>query len=226
MKIRILERYMLICRRIWFPVFTLCLALLAASLTTTASLHAAEAKKLPMAEVNDDGLHVQPWFLDSFLDLREDAAEAAAADKQLVIIWEQRGCPYCREMHRVNLRIPETVDYITKNFVVLQLNLWGDREVTDFDGEVLSEKKLARKWRVQFTPTINYLPKTIPAAQQKPGHDIEVWRLLGYWKPFHFHYSFVYVHEKGYDSQPNFQRWLQAKAEELRAQGKEVTLWE
>jgi thioredoxin-related protein len=224
--IRNLESNMLIRRQIWFPVLALCFSGLLASLTPTASLYAAEGKKLPMAEVNEEGLHVQPWFLTSFLDLREDAAEAAAMNKQLVIFWEQRGCPYCRETHRVNLRIPETVDFITKHFVVLQLNLWGDREVTDFDGEVLSEKKLARKWRVQFTPTINYLPKTVPAEQQKPGHEIEVWRLMGYWKPFHFHHSFVYVQEKGYDSQPNFQRWLQAKADELQAQGKEVKLWD
>ena len=37
-------------------------------------------------------------------------------------------------MDRFNFRIPEIVDYIKKNFVVLQLTLWGDREVTDFNG--------------------------------------------------------------------------------------------
>lgn len=210
------------CRPFNFFAATLSLVFL---LSTLTHAFAAEDKKLPAIEPNEEGLYVQPWFLDSFLDLREDAAEAAAANKQLVIIWEQRGCPYCRETHRVNLRIPETVNYITKNFVMLQLNLWGDREVTDFDGEVLSEKKLARKWRVQFTPTMNYFPKNIAAKTSKPGHDMEVWRLMGYWKPFHFHHSFIYVHEKGYESQPNFQRWLQKKAEELQAQGKKVNLW-
>ena len=210
------------CRRFIFSAVTLSFVIFLTALTPG---FAAEDKKLPAVEANEEGMHVQPWFLESFLDLREDAAEAAAANKQLVIFWEQRGCPYCREMHRVNLRIPETVNYITKNFVVLQLNLWGDREVTDFDGEVLSEKKLARKWRVQFTPTISYLPKTVAAKKSEPGHELEVWRLMGYWKPFHFHHSFVYVHEKGYASRPNFQRWLQKKAEDLQAQGKKVTLW-
>jgi hypothetical protein len=33
------------------------------------------------------------------------------------------------------------------------------------------------------------------------------------------------VHDKGYETQPNFQRWLQAYADGLRAQGKEVELW-
>jgi len=185
----------------------------------------SENKKLPEAEVNEEGLHVQPWFHESFLDLREDMAEAKAAGKQLVIMWEQRGCPYCREMHMVNLRIPEIVDYIKANFVVIQLNLWGDKEVTDVDGEVTTEKKLSRKYRVQFTPTIQFFPADLPTDSKKPGHDVEVWRLLGYWKPFHFLNSFVYVKEKGYETEPNFQRWLQGVAKKMQAEGKEVKLW-
>ncbi len=213
-------------RRIPFAILRLCLFVLLAYQVSINGGHAEQSGKLPPPEVNEEGMHVQPWFLNSFLDLRDDAAEAAAMNKQLVIFWEQRGCPYCREMHRVNLRIAETVSYITEHFVVLQLNLWGDREVTDFDGEVLSEKKLARKWRVQFTPTLSFLPKTMAKNSAAPGGDIEVWRLMGYWKPFHFHHSFVYVRDKGYISQPNFQHWLQKKAEDLRAEGKEVKLWD
>lgn len=187
---------------------------------------AADGKPLlPAIEPNEEGLHVQPWFLQSFLNLREDMAESAAEGKQLVILWEQRGCPYCREMHRVNLRVPEIVDYIRKNFNVVQLNLWGDREVTDVNGDVTTEKQLARKYRVQFTPTLQYFPSSLPDGNKLPGHDVEVWRLLGYWKPFHFLNSFVYVKEKGYETEPNFQRWLQALAERMRAEGKEVDLW-
>ncbi len=199
-------------------------ALMAVFALAQSSL-AKEDYPLPMVEANEDGLHVQPWFHESFLDLREDMAEAAAAGKQLAIFWEQKGCPYCRETHRVNLRIPEVVDYIKKNFVVVQLNLWGDREVTDVDGKVTTEKKLARKYRVQFTPTIQFMPKTLPAGNTKPGHDIEVWRLMGYWKPFHFKNSFVYVNDEGYKTEPNFQRWLQALAAKMQAEGKEVKLW-
>ncbi len=185
----------------------------------------AEKNLLPKIEANEEGLHVQPWFINSFLDLREDIAEAAAEKKQLVIIWEQKGCPYCREMHWVNLRIPEIVNYIRANFNVIQLNLWGDREVTDIDGQVTTEKKLARKYRVQFTPTLQFFPKTLAKGQKKPGHEVEVWRLLGYWKPFHFMNTFRYVREEGYKKQPNFQRWLQDLAKKMQAEGKEVKLW-
>jgi len=185
----------------------------------------AEVKLLPEPELNDEGVHTQSWFLDSFLDLREDIADSAKEGKNLAIFWEQRGCPYCGEMHKVNLRVPETVEYIKANFNVIQLNLWGDREVTDIDGEVLSEKKLARKYRVQFTPTINFFPKDLEKGTVKSGLDVEVFRMPGYFKPFHFHSSFVFVKEQAYKTEPNFQRWLQAYAEELREKGKEVKIW-
>ena len=208
-----------------YRLFAVALIALAVVQTSPAQADAEKEKNLlPLVEANEEGLHVQPWFKVTFLDLREDHGDAAREGKQLAIIWEQRGCPYCREMHRVNFRIPEIVDYVRSDFNVIQLNLWGDREVIDFDGEVTTEKKLARKYRVQFTPTIQFFPLELPESK-KAGDELEVWRLLGYWKPFHFKNSFVYVREKGYVEQPNFQRWLQALARKMEAEGKEVKLW-
>jgi thioredoxin-related protein len=190
-----------------------------------APASAAETALLPEPQVGEDGLHRQPWFFESFLDLREDMQETVRQGKRLVLMWEQRGCPYCKETHQVNLRQPEIVDYIKANFNVIQLNLWGDREVTDLDGETLSEKKFARKMGVQFTPTLQFLPESLETAKGKSLREAEPWRLMGYWKPFHFLNSFVYVKEKGYEKEPNFQRWLQERAEKLRAEGKDVKLW-
>jgi thioredoxin-related protein len=45
-------------------------------------------------------------------------------------------------------------DYVRENFRIVQLDLWGSREVTDFDGARLTEKALAERWGVTFTPTI------------------------------------------------------------------------
>ena len=200
-------------RRI-FLIAALGLALGGGILSLSSAAVAAAEKALA---VSDDGLFTQPWFNHtSFLDLADDNKEALQAGKRLAILFEQKGCPYCREMHRVNFAIPEIVDYITANFNVVQLNLWGDREVTDVDGDALSEKKYGRKHRVMFTPTILFL-----GADGK-----EVFRMPGYFKPFHFKHIFVYVKEEAYLTEPNFQRWLQGRADELRAAGKEINLWD
>jgi len=185
----------------------------------------AAPELLPMPEVGEDGLHVQPWFHESFLDLNEDLAEANASGKRLVIFWEQRGCPYCKRLHEVNLRIPRIAKTIQDGFLVLQLNLWGDREVTDFDGEVLKEKDLAEKWGILFTPTIQFFPETVAETNGRAGHDAEVVRIPGYFKPFHFYFLFKYAQSKGYEDVPNFQRWLGAIGEKLDAAGVKYELY-
>ena len=185
----------------------------------------ADGHLLPMPELGEDGLYVQSWIHDSFLDLNEDLAEAEAEGKRLMIVWEQRGCPYCKRMHEVNLRIPRIVDSIEKDFMVLQLNMWGDREVTDFDGEVLKEKDLATKWRVQFTPTVQFFPTSLKEVGNKPGKDAEVVRIPGYFKPFHFFFLLHYAKTGGYAEEKNFQRWLGGIAEKLEEKGVHYDLY-
>lgn len=207
---------------------TMFAALLAALLSIALaqpSLAAGEGPTLPAAAVGEDGLHSQPWFHESFLDLREDLADAHAAGKRLMIVWEQRGCPYCKRMHEVNLRIPRINDAIQRDFLVMQMNLWGDREVTDFDGEVLKEKELAEKWGVLFTPTVQFFPETIDQVAGRMGKEAEVVRIPGYFKPFHFYFLLRYAKTKGYESQPNFQRWLGGIGDKLDAAGVEYDLY-
>jgi thioredoxin-related protein len=186
-------------------------------LALAGTAFAVEAQRIEPA-VNDDGLYSQPWFLAGFLDLREDLAETAAAGKRLAIIWEQRGCPYCKEIHAVNFAQPDINAYVRQNFAVIQLNLWGDRPVTDFDGEVLAEKALARKWGILFTPTIIYFPETVGEIAGRSGKDAEIARMPGYFRPFPFLGMFRYA-----DTQ--FQKFLEEHREWMLKQGKDTKVW-
>ncbi|CAA7620837.1 putative thioredoxin-like protein [Magnetospirillum sp. LM-5] len=163
-------------------------------------------------KLGDDGLYRQDWFLNSFLDLREDLVEATKAGKRFAIIWEQKGCPYCRDVHTVNFADDHVRNWIKDRFVIVQLNLWGDREVTDFDGQVLTEKALARKYRVNFTPTIQFFPDSLAATKGKLIDEIEVSRMPGYFKNFHFLAMFEYVWDKRYAKGQEFQRYILEKA--------------
>ncbi len=187
----------------------------------------AKEKSLPKAQVGEDGLHQQPWFHESFMNLKEDLEEAKAEGKRLVLFWEQKGCPYCKRTHDVNLRIPKIVNQIKENFVVVQMNMWGDKEVTDFDGEVTTEKKLAQKYAVRFTPTLQFFPESITEFKAKSGRDAELVRVPGYFKPFHFYMLFKYIRTKAYDKEPNFQRFMIAEGNALRDKGVDMDkqLW-
>lgn len=195
-----------------------------AALGVAATGHAAERKDRVAPELSDDGLYYQKWFVNSFLDLQEDLTEAQQEGKRLAIIWEQKGCPYCKETHLVNLGIPKINEYVRDNFAVLQLNLWGSREVTDFDGQALEERKLARKWGITFTPTIMFMEESVEKVAGRPGNKVEVARMPGYFKPFHFINMFQYVKEKAYSKQ-HFQKYIQEKAERMRKEGKKVEIW-
>lgn len=179
---------------------------------------------LPEPKVGDNGLHVQDWFLNSFLDIGEDLAEAQAAGKGLVVIFEQAGCPYCREMHQVNLRRPDIVEQIRSTFNVVQLDLRGAREVTDTDGEKLAEGKLARKWGVAFTPTLLFFARDADPAGKAANMSASA-IMPGYFKPFHFASMFDYVASGGYEH-AHFQDFIVERRERMRAEGKDVTLWD
>lgn len=150
--------------------------------------------------LTDDGLYRQSWFLESFLDLSDDLEGAAKEGKRFAIMWELKGCPYCKETHFVNFAQPRIADYIKANFDVLQLNIIGSRKVTDFDGIEMSEKELAAKYGVRFTPTIQFFGERATALKALPPAKREVARAPGYLRPDDFLAMFRFVREKAYES--------------------------
>jgi thioredoxin-related protein len=94
------------------------------------------------------------WFVESFLDIREDAAEAAKDGKRLMLYFMQEGCPYCKQLVTVNFRDARIAEKMRRNFMPVTINIWGDREVTTPDGRKMPEKRFAAALKVQFTPTL------------------------------------------------------------------------
>jgi thioredoxin-related protein len=139
-------------------------------MTRILTLFAALLVALPVwaAQLGDDGLHKTEWMRDTFKDLREDLAEANDEGKRLVLLFEQRGCIYCAKMHKEVFPREDISAYISDNFFVVQLNLHGDTEVTDFDGEVLTEKGMARKWGLLFTPSMLFMPEEVDETLSAP----------------------------------------------------------
>ncbi|MGD9925218.1 MAG: thioredoxin family protein [Hyphomicrobiaceae bacterium] len=174
------------------------------------------------AEKDDDGLYHQRWFVQSFLDLKEDHAEAKAQGRRFAVIFEQRGCIYCTRMHTEVLSQRYINDYVRENFSIVQLDLWGAREVTDFDGTRLPEKKLAERWGVLFTPTIVFFKENVAAQSAKWGAPLEVARLPLGFGPATFFDLFAWIRARVYEKDPNFQRFHIARMAErdaLKARG-------
>ena len=115
-------------------------------------------------------------FTETFLDFREDVAQAARGGRRLMILFEQDGCPYCKELILTNFSQKTIADKARKNFLAVSLNIWGDREVTWTDGKKFSEKGLAAFLKIQFTPTLVFFDE----------RGAIVARLNGYYPPHRF----------------------------------------
>ncbi|MBK1720136.1 thioredoxin family protein [Thiocystis violacea] len=140
------------------------------------------------------------WFKESFLDIREDAAEAGASGKRLILYFYQDGCPYCAKLLRENLSDRAIVDQMREHFEVIAINLWGDREVTGFAGESTTEKAFGAALGVQFTPTLLMLDEASGV----------VLRINGYFPPHRFSAALSYVAERREQSGERFTDYLAA----------------
>lgn len=170
-------------RRPWLAL-VLAVSALVLQLGAGSVLAASEGPARLTPGLENPGYHEHPdWFKQSFLDIREDVAEATAADKRLILYFYQDGCPYCAKLLQENLSDRAIAELARTRFDVVAINLWGDREVTGFSGESTTEKQLGADLKVQFTPTLLLLDE---AGQI-------VLRINGYFPPHRFKAALEYV---------------------------------
>lgn len=125
------------------------------------------------------------WFKTSFLELEEDLLEAREAGKRVMLLFHQDNCPYCNAFVERNLAQKDIVETLQQHFDVIELNMWGDREVINIEGTALTEKSFASTLNVQFTPTIIFLA---PDGSQ-------ALRINGYYTPERFRLVLRYLLE-------------------------------
>lgn len=158
------------------------------------------------SDLGDDGLHKPTWLRETFKDLREDLGEANAEGKRLLIMVEQRGCIYCSQMHEQVYPDPTIDALIRENYFVVQMNLFGDVEVTDFDGTVLPEKEMASHWGVMFTPTMIFLPEDVPEGMSATESAVAM--MPGAFGKGTTEALLTWVNDHGYESGEHFQKYL------------------
>lgn len=166
------------------------------------------------ATLGDDGLHKADWMRDTFKDLREDLEEANAEGKRLMIIIEQRGCIYCTKMHEDVFPDPEVAAALNDHFFVVQINMFGDVEVTDFDGTTLPEKDIVQRWNALFTPNMMFFPQDVEDAV--PAHQAAVAIMPGAFGKWTTLNLLNWIVEEGYESDEPFQKY---HARRLQEQG-------
>lgn len=130
-----------------------------------------------------------PWFKLSFLDLRDDLQEAGEAGKKGIIIYfGQKNCPYCQALMEKDFGKEDIARYTQKNFDVIALDIWGNREVTDVDGKTYTEREFAKAKGAFLTPTLLFYDT----------EGKEALKLVGFYPPYKFRAALAYVAEGFY----------------------------
>jgi thioredoxin-related protein len=181
--------------RVWVAAWSLAAAALMLGLGAATGARAQVAS--PQA------IDIPRWFSNSLLDFKDEMAEAAREGKRVMVYFGQDGCPYCKALMKANFGPGPIADKTQRHFVAIAVNIWGDAEATWLDGQRLSEKALARKLNVQFTPTLMFF-ETDGAL---------LLRLNGYQPPERFTHVIDYVSQRR-DRQQSLAEYLSAQMKE------------
>jgi thioredoxin-related protein len=98
------------------------------------------------------------FFDETFGNFQEELRLARQDGKQGVLIFfEQEGCPFCHRMKTTVLNQPEVQDYYKKHFHIFSVDINGDLEITDFQGQPVTQKEFAfKQYNVRATPVFAF----------------------------------------------------------------------
>ncbi|MDH3354796.1 MAG: thioredoxin fold domain-containing protein [Chromatiales bacterium] len=173
------------------------------------AVYAAGDDELISSGLSNPGHVDKPeWFKDSFLDLRDDLSEANEGGRRIMLYFYQDGCPYCERLIKTNFTQHRIVAQAQQGFDVIAINMWGDREVVDLEGNSTTEKQFSVAKRVQYTPTLLFLNEEGEA----------IFRANGYYPPEKFLTLLTYIADRE-ERVTSFREYL-AKVAPQKSSGK------
>jgi thioredoxin-related protein len=98
-------------------------------------------------------------FFDQSLGNFSDELEVAREEekKGVLIMFEMDECPFCHRMKSRVLNQVEVQDYFKQHFLIYTVDIEGDIEIADFQGNLMKEKDFAfKQHRVRATPVFGF----------------------------------------------------------------------
>jgi thioredoxin-related protein len=155
-------------------------------------------------------LHRQPRYLQPPMDLRRPSEKS---QKPLLVLMEMKQCPPCDELHRQILPQP-ALQASLRGFDVALVDIWSAEELVTPGGKRIKATQWAEQLGIQYAPSMLFFDAS----------GREVFRSEAYLRTFHTHAVIDYVGTGSYLGQPNFQRYVQARADEMRERGEAVDI--
>ncbi|MCU7924549.1 MAG: thioredoxin family protein [Candidatus Thiodiazotropha sp. (ex Dulcina madagascariensis)] len=157
------------------------------------------------AVTRDPGSHFFDQSLGDFSEELEMAREEGK--KGVLIMFEMDECPFCHRMKTRVLNQVDVQDYFKRYFLIYSVDIEGDVEIVDFQGQTMKEKDFAfRQHKVRATPVFGFFDLEGKMVTRFTGatNDVREFLWLG---------EFVV---EGHYKSGNFSRYKRAKRKELR----------
>lgn len=140
----------------------------------------------PAKPVTGVAFTLPQWFKSSFLDFRQDVADARKQGRHVMVFLHLDNCPFCARLLEENFVSGDNHDIMRKYFEVIAVDVRGSLDVTWTDGVAYTERTLTRHLGVRGTPTLIFL-----------GEDgRQVARLNGYQDPGTLRSTLEFVRRK------------------------------
>ncbi len=133
--------------------------------------------------------------------------------KPLLVMFEQQQCSTCDELH-LDILQRETSQQLLGKLNVVVLDMWSEESLVRPDGKRSKTIDWAKELDIKYAPSLVFFDE----------QGEEVFRSDAYLKAFHTQSVMDYVISGAYKTQPNFQRYIDSRADTLRKQGIEVDL--
>ena len=134
--------------------------------------------------------------------------------KPLAVLFEGPACKACDELHDEAFQ-RKAMQPLLARFDIARLLPGQPAQVVTPAGARIALDAWSRELGIGLLPTVVFFD----------ARGAEVFRFEGYLRPFHIESAFDCVASGAYREQPQFQRFVQERAERLAAAGKPVDLW-
>lgn len=146
---------------------------------------------------------------------QKNLQQALSADKSLLVMFEQKKCAACDELHNDILKRADGKKQLAR-FNVALFDMWSNEKIITPSGKQMKVRDWVKKLNVNYAPSMVYFN----------AKGEEVFRSDAYLKAFHTHSIMDYVASGAYKTQLNFQRYIDSRANILREQGMVINLME
>lgn len=147
----------------------------------------------PPPKFSQEDLNDHEQFLKGPVNLDR---RAAAGSKPLAVIFEQKECHACDQLHSEPLHNEDTLKWLS-GFELRQLDAWSETPVITPRGEKLS----AREWAKRLS--IHYMPTTVFFNERGD----EIFRIDSVVKLYRMRGALSYILTRGYLEYDSFQQW-------------------